>query len=159
MRIEVRLLGQRPGMSPEGLRPIREDSLVTGEWTIAWGDDHLPVAVKDLAHLMERLAEAGKDAGASHTMVELVSPSGVACAIGLGRERSVVTFNASYAEPPYFISRGDLPSGGEALVFFYNGHWTGFGPEESVPTDQAVLAFKEFFETGERPSAVEFVEV
>ena len=146
-------------MSPEGLRPIGDDSLVTGGWTIAWGDDHLPVAVKDLAHLMELLAEAGKDARASPTMAELVSPSGVACAIGLGRERSVVTFNASYAEPPYFISRGDLPSGGEPLVFVYNGHWTGFDPAESVPADQAVLALKEFFETSERPSVVEFDEV
>jgi len=126
---------------------------VTGEWTLAWGDEHLPVAVKSRTHLMELLAEAGNDAATSHTMVELVSPSGVSCAVGLGRTRSVVTFTASATVPPYFVSRGD-GAAGDALVFFYNGHWTEFGTEAAVPLDDAILALRQFFETGQRPNAV-----
>jgi hypothetical protein len=137
---------------------MREGSVVTGEWTVAWGDDHLPVAVRDRGHLMELLAEAGKDAAASHTMVELVSPSGSSCAVGLGRPRSVVTFMAAAAEPPYFVSRGE-GAAGDALVFYYYGHWTEFGAEAAVPLDDAILALRQFFETGQRPSGVAWDEV
>ena len=137
---------------------LTHDALMN-EWTLAWGEDHRPRVVKDSDELDRLLHDALIDAGSSFTMAELVSPLGVACAIGLGRERSVVTFNASYADPPYFVSRGDLAAEGEPLVFFYNGHWTGFGPETSVPNDQALLALKEFYETSERPTAVAFDEV
>ncbi len=131
---------------------------MTGEWTLAWGERHQPVAVKDPSHLIELLAEAGRDAATSHTMVELVSPSGGSCVVGLGRPRSVVTFTASPPEPPYFLSRGEVAAG-DALVFFYNGHWSEFGPEASVPLDGAILALRQFFETGQRPSAVAWDEV
>jgi hypothetical protein len=76
----------------------------------------------------------------------------------LGRPRSVVTFMASAAEPPYFVSRGDDVTG-DALVLFYNGHWTEFETEAAVPLDYAILALRQFFETGQQPSAVAWDEV
>ena len=127
------------------------------EWTLAWGDDHRPRVVKDAAHLLELLAEASREAATSHTMVELVSPSGTSCVVGLGRPSSVVTFQESFARPPWYISRGagttDRP-----LVFFYNGHWTEFEAEAAVEVDAALLALREFYETGRRPSAVVWEE-
>jgi Immunity protein Imm1 len=144
----VRSAARRVSQCPERLGAIREDSVVTGGWTLAWGDEHLTVAVKSRTHLMELLAEAGNDAATSHTMVELVSSSG----------RGVVTFTASATEPPYFVSRGD-GAAGDALVFFYNGHWTEFGTEAAVPLDDAIPAVRQFFETGQRSSAVAWDEV
>ena len=127
-------------------------------WTLAWGDDHRPRVVESSEALNRLLGEAGVEAQGTFTMAELVSPLGASCSIGLGRQRSVVTFSAS-ADPPYFLSRGDETSVSDPLVFFYNGHWTEFGVEASVPADQAVLALKEFFETGEQPSSVALAEV
>lgn len=129
-----------------------------GDWTLAWGDEHRPVVVRDSAHLDELLDEAAEEATASQTMAELVSPRGVSCSIGLGRPTSVATFMASAAEPPYFVSRGE-GSAKEALVFFYNGHWTEFGGAEAIPVADAVAALREFYDTGDQPTGIAWQEV
>jgi hypothetical protein len=38
------------------------------------------------------------------------------------------------------------------LAFFYNGHWTEFGPEAAIPVPAALAALTEFYEKGDRPS-------
>ncbi|MGZ4393710.1 MAG: hypothetical protein ACXVRK_16590, partial [Gaiellaceae bacterium] len=98
-------LRQRFKMTPEPPAQVRQDSLVRHGWTLAWGDDHRPVPVKDAAHLIELLTGASKDAETSHTIAELVSPAGAELTIGLGQDRSIATFKAS-PDPPYFVSRG-----------------------------------------------------
>ena len=136
----------------------RHDPAVKDSWTLAWGDEHRPVPVRDRAELDQLLTEASEEGTTSHTMVELVSPSGVSCAIGLGRPRSAVTFSALMVEPPFFLSRGDATSD-ESLVFFYNGHWTEFPPEAGIPVNDALDALRQFFESGQRPTAVKWDEV
>jgi len=113
--------------------------------------------VTDAAHLFELLTEASKDAETSHTIAELVSPAGAELTVGLGRDRSVVTFKAS-AEPPYFVSRG-TGSADELLVFFYGGGWSEFSGDEAIPIDDASAALREFYATGQRPTCIAWREV
>jgi hypothetical protein len=128
-----------------------------GGWTLVWGEDHRAVAVDGPARLDELLAEAAQDAQTSHTVAELVSPSGAELTIGLGQERSIVTFKAS-PDPPYFVSLG-TGSIHERLVFYYGGAWSEFGGEEAITLTDAMAALKEFYETGERPSCIAWREV
>src|SRR5262249_22291666 len=79
-------------------------------WTAAWRDQRELLVVRDAGYLTELLAKASQDALDSYTMIELVSPDGAALAVGLGREMSAATFQAS-AEPPYYVSRGTLIEG------------------------------------------------
>jgi hypothetical protein len=124
---------------------------VAKEWTLAWGDNHQPVAVTDADHLVSLLRDAAKEAATTRTMVELVAPSGASCAIGLGGASSVATFMANASEPPWFISRG-AGSSDAPLVFFYDGHLTEFGPEAAIPIGDALAAVRAFYETGARPN-------
>ncbi len=126
-------------------------------WTLAWGNEHREVAVANSKHLSELLVEAAKDAKTSHTIAALVSPSGAELTIGLGRERSIATFKASM-EPPYFTSRG-VGSADELLVFSRDGHWSEFTGAEAIPVADAMAAVREFHETGQQPTCVEWREV
>lgn len=126
-------------------------------WTLAWGHDHQSVAVTCLVHLFELLSEAMKDARTSHTIVELVSPSGAEPTIGLGRDRSIATFKTS-ADPPYFVSRG-TGSADDLLVFFYNGAWSEFSGDDAISVEAATAVLGEFYETGDQPTCIAWKEV
>ncbi len=137
-------------MSPKRLR-----MLILVNWVVAWGDEREEHVIRDAAHLTELLWRAAEAAATSHTMVELVSPDGAACVIGLGRARSVATFQAS-ADPPYYVSCG-TGSEGEPLIFFFDGHWTS-SAQEAIPVDDALAALLEYYATGTRPT-LDWVEV
>jgi hypothetical protein len=141
-------IGDHPGVEPDP----------SGTWTFWWGRSRNPVSVADEEHLTALLDKASADAATSFTTAELRSPGGAACAIGLGREVSVATFSASYAEPPYYVSHGRLGFS-EPLVFFHDGHWTEFEPEAAIPVEVARTALADFFTTGSLPSNVKWTEV
>jgi hypothetical protein len=131
--------------------------MIGSDWTLAWGHDPQPVAVTGLAHLYELLSEAAKDARTSHTIAELVSPSGAELTIGLGRDRSIATFKAS-VDPPYFVSRG-TGSADDLIVFFYGGHWSEFSGDDAISVEAATAALEEFYETGHQPTCIAWKEV
>jgi immunity protein Imm1 of predicted polymorphic toxin system len=115
---------------------------------LAWGDEHRPRRpVRNAEHLDELLDEPATESSVSKSMIELRSPAAASCVIGIDRPRSVVTFNESLAVPPYFRSRGP-PTAGDALVFFFNGHWTELDSEAAVPAEDAVRALRQFYDTG-----------
>ena len=91
-------------------------------------------------------------------MAELASPAGARMGVGLAEHESVATFSESDDGPPYYVSRGSR-SGGDAIVFFFDGYPTEFGSEAVIEPAEAFDALREFFATGARPTRIGWTEV
>ena len=78
-------------------------------------------------------------------------------AIGLGRDKSVLLFQAS-ADPPYFQSVGEHDNPG-VILFTYGGEETELSLEAAIDPKAALQAAAEFFDTDERPISVDWEEV
>lgn len=61
-------------------------------------------------------------------------------------------------DPPYYASKGN-PKAEGTIVFFYRRDWSEFHRWSAVPVADALAAMREFFETGERPTTMEWEEV
>lgn len=109
----------------------------------------------ELERELDRLEQRGRQG--DPFIVELVEPTAGTLGIGVGRDNSVASFNRADGEPPYYVSAGN-GGGHEELVFYYQGTWTGFGPESAVPADRARAAMATFFATGELPDEIAWTE-
>jgi hypothetical protein len=89
------------------------------------------------------------------TMVEFAEQgSGRSCAIGLGREFTVITYQHSL-DPPYFISRGNNGAIGQV--------WFCYGQERTEYTSRNVVSLlsgwsivRSFFDAPGRPDGIEW---
>ena len=81
--------------------------------------------------------------------------SGEAQIVGLGHERSVLTYMPGSLEPPYFTTVGDLRSD-ERISFMFGNQWSGFSLAQTVSRAAALDALRHFCETGERSDAVDW---
>jgi hypothetical protein len=72
--------------------------------------------------------------------------------VGLGSDRSVLTFQESL-DPPYYISLDPDPRRG-TTIFVYAQEPTEYAAQNSVPIDVALTGLEEFIETGHRPASV-----
>lgn len=128
-----------------------------GHWRVEWGKDGASVvdSVAELDELLDTLAEQAHD---TPFMAELISPTGDSLALGLGLERSALSWVSANQDPPYFASKGDSKAEG-TIVFHYRGDWSEFPCWSTVPTSAARQAMREFFTTNELPSGVAWEEV
>jgi Immunity protein Imm1 len=110
------------------------------------------VPVRSEQELLDRLREIAAHAGEAPPLVELYQPDGSSLAIGVGAERSVVTFIPSPDEPDW-LSRGEDDDGAPP-VFYLHGHYSDFSPDAAVPADAAVEAMRRFYATGQRPDNI-----
>jgi Immunity protein Imm1 len=112
-------------------------------------------STEELERELDRLERRGREG--DPFIVELVEPSAGTLGIGVGRDESVASFNRADGEPPYYVSAGN-GDGAEELVFYYQGTWSGFGPESAVPAARARAAMASFFATGELPDDIAWTE-
>jgi hypothetical protein len=112
-------------------------------------------STEELERELDRLDRRGREG--DPFIVELVEPSAGTLGIGVGRDESVASFNRADGEPPYYVSAGN-GDGDEELVFYYQGTWSGFGPESAVPAVRARAAMASFFATGELPDDIAWTE-
>jgi hypothetical protein len=103
----------------------------------------------------DRLERRGREG--EPFIVELVEPTAGTLGIGVGRDDSVASFNGADGEPPYYVSAGN-GDGREELVFYYQGTWTGFGPESAIPAERARAAMASFFAGGVLPEDIAWTE-
>lgn len=94
--------------------------------------------------------------GAMPAMVEFgrLDDASPVLAIGLGRPRSVVTFQASL-DPPYFISLASDQRVG-TICFVYAQEDTEYSARNSVPIEAALDALLEFLTTAGRPHSIDW---
>ncbi|SNY62956.1 Imm1 family immunity protein [Paractinoplanes atraurantiacus] len=127
---------------------------------IAWRSDDPGMVVTCDEELRWAPAEAEGDAGRRPLIAEVVHENGDSLLVGLGREISVLSYVGASKNPPYFSSRGSSRSqDGEAVVFFYFGHWSEFPASATVSAEEAVEAARFFIECGELSPRVDWVEV
>ena len=112
-------------------------------------------SVEDLERRLDLLEQRGRED--EPFIVELVDPEAGSLGIGVGRDRSVASFNGPDGDPPYYVSAGN-GSDEDELVFYYQGTWTEFAPESAVPAADARAAMASFFATGERPDEIAWTE-
>jgi hypothetical protein len=104
--------------------------------------------------LLDRLT--AEDA-ARPSIAVVVSPSGKNISLGLGRELTVVEYQAS-ADPPYYASIGDEAARG-LVTFDYGGEETEIERRHLVPIKAARRAIAEFLKSDERPGNLKWEEV
>jgi len=124
---------------------------------LVWGESGT-VPVDSIDDLDRRLAELAKEAKSRPFIAELIATNGNCVSMGLGREESVLSWVQASKDPPYYASKGN-PKAEGTIVFFYGGDWSDFPRWSTVSATDALAAMREFFETGERPTTVEWEEV
>ena len=133
-------------------------------WTLSWGDEdtgqEVEVAsIEDLDAQLDRIDAAARAAG-EPIIVNLADgddDDGPVLGIGLGDERSVVTWTVSDDGDGNLVSHGG--GAGERAWFAFADEPSEFTAEELIPTDAAREAARVFLRGGERPSNLEWEEV
>jgi hypothetical protein len=87
----------------------------------------------------------------------VVSSSGKNISLGLGRELTVVEYQAS-ADPPYYASVGDEAARG-VTTFKFDGEETEIEQRHLVPIEAARRAVAEFVRSDARPIGLRWEEV
>jgi hypothetical protein len=124
-----------------------------GQWSIQHEGEWISVgSSRELRATLERLSHERPPVA-----VSVVSPTEKVMVIGLGRDKSVLLFQAS-DDPPYFQSVGDHDNPG-VILFKYGGQETELSLEAAIDPKTALQAAAEFFETDERPKSVDWEEV
>lgn len=123
--------------------------------TLSWQNKQRVIETVDQLNQLLDTIEA--EAGEAKPMVELTDSAGPTLAVGLGRPRSVATYQATL-DPPYFASKGK-DSAGKGLVFFYQGAWSEFPAEHVIAAEDAKEALRLFLQTGKRPANIIWQEV
>ena len=97
--------------------------------------------------LLDALHERFTKVGAPALVTVERGNGGDSLAIGLGRERTVLSFVRSDKDPPYFVSLGGERDG-DSLWFDFGGDWSEFPFSQTVPLTSGRKAMREFCETG-----------
>ncbi len=125
--------------------------------SVGWGQrgEAVVATVAELDRVLDELTERhwGEDA----VLAEVSLPIGDALSVGLGHERSVLSFVPGTGLPPYFISRGPTEHG-DGLAFYYYGQWTHFDERNLISLGIAREAVRQFVRTGNLANSVPWEE-
>jgi len=130
---------------------------MTVQGTIQWGRGD--IAVVDSADAFaELLTRLEADAHRCPIMIDVISGDGRSLALGLGRNKTVLSLTGPDGSPPYFASAGDENVEGE-ISFEYHGEATFFPLRHAVPISSARTAAAQFLSEPGLPHAVRWEEV
>jgi hypothetical protein len=107
-------------------------------------------SAEDLDSLLDELHAQGEP-----VMAVVESINGYSLAIGLGRSLSVLNFVPVTGDPPSFTSLGSH-RGDETIQFNFMGSISEFPIKNAVPMEDARSAMREFVETGQLASKLEW---
>ena len=124
---------------------------------LLWGESET-AELESVGELEQRLAVLTEEAMARPFMAELIAINGNSLSMGLGREETVLSWVAASNDPPYYASKGN-PKAEGTIAFYYSGDWSEFPRWSAVPVPAGLATMREFFQTGKRPSTVEWEEV
>ncbi len=108
------------------------------------------------------LGDISSQLGVADPMLDLKHESGNILTIGLADDLGTLDFSEESYYAPYFVSVGNrgLPLEGESRAFTLpDGIRTEIPLRNCVPRAALLAAVQEFFETGARPSSLDWEEV
>jgi hypothetical protein len=126
-------------------------------WRLEWGEQPEALEVGSEPALLQLLDELDERASDQPMLVDLISPAGDSLSIGLGRDKSVLTWVQANQEPPYFVSLSSDPVDG-SIVFDYRGEWSEFPARFALDTPIAKAALVDFFRTGSLPTSIAWTD-
>lgn len=127
-------------------------------FTLRWGHmDQVHTAViensRELNDYLDDINDKFRD-----EYVLISSSEGSQLGIGLGRDLSVLTFDETDAEGPYFVSIGKYKSDAP-ISFSLEDEDTEFSIDNAVEIEDAREAARLYVETGKRPDNIKWKEV
>jgi hypothetical protein len=108
------------------------------------------------------IASASEEARANGLLniIFLEADNGNYMSLVVGGDETVLGFNYGHQDPPYYASKGRNKSDKPVMTaYMYPDHHTEFPRKWVIPMKEGLLAVREFCETGELPSCIEWTEV
>ena len=125
-------------------------------FTVSWAEEERTAAtVEEVDRILDQVhLDAARD---PQLVTVETEATGDTLAVGLGLDRSVLSYVGAGGDPPYFISVGDSDVDAP-IAFRFNGHYSDFPMRCSVPTAVAREAMKHFCVTGKLSPAIRWEE-
>lgn len=131
---------------------------MTFRGTIKWGRQG-DLAVVDSAEAFNHLVTRIEAEARRHPfMIDIVAGDGRGLALGIGRDKTVLSLVGVMGSPPYYASVGDENAEG-TISFDYGGQRTDFRLRHAVPVLAARTAAVQFLSESGLPDAVRWAEV
>lgn len=130
---------------------------MTLQGTIQWGQNEVAV-VDSPAALNDLITRLESEVNRRPIMIDVIAADGRSLALGLGREKSVLSLAGPEGSPPYYASVGDESVKGD-ITFEYYGQMTHFQLRHAVPISAARIASVQFLSESGLPNAVRWEEV
>jgi hypothetical protein len=123
------------------------------KYTATWSESasNREVAIDEYVDLLKVLDQIGSRPDPATLLEVYENDTRRAIGIGLGKDRTIVTYQDSL-DPPYFISIGNSQEEG-VETFLYGGEPTEYLAANLVTLARGYGALREFFESGTRPTA------
>jgi hypothetical protein len=124
-------------------------------------DKETPIVVDGLDHLDKIIAEAVEQAKSDELIgvILLQSDTGNELGLAVGSEETVLFFNYGHGNIPYYASKGELNKEEPAFTcFLFFEHHTEFLRKWVIPFELGLLACHEFYNSGDLPKCIEWVE-
>lgn len=118
--------------------------------------------VTSILELEGTLQEAASQAKSVERLnvIFLYGPNEDHLSLVVGGDETVLGFNYGHGDPPYYASEGASEGDEPVLTAYVNlEHHTEFPRRWVVPMELGARAAAEFLATGERPTAVKWVEL
>ena len=121
---------------------------------VTWIDQEREVS--SLTQLDELLDSLHAEFSRSEPVLVTVElDSGDSLSIGLGQERSVLSFVGKSLEPPYYISVGEQDID-EPIAFRYGNQWSEFALRHSIPVAVARDVLRQFCRTSNLSTSIDW---
>jgi hypothetical protein len=121
-----------------------------------------PIEVRDVTRLNEVVRSASGEAHAEGllSIVFIEAENGNSLGLVVGGDETSLAFNYGHLDPPYYSSKGMDENEEPVLTACVSlRHHTELPRNSVIPMKEGMLAVHEFFETGELPSCIEWMEV
>lgn len=92
------------------------------------------------------------------SLVEIEIKSGDILSIGLGLNKSLLSFVSASGDPPYFISKGKKENLEDTVVFYCHNEWSEFPSFALIQMELARTVVREFVKTGKLSDKIEWEE-
>ena len=131
--------------------------MTTTTTTLQWSQTKPPATVQNGEELDRLLDEIAATAGREFPISVRLHAHGCEADLLLGLPESFVYLN-EVSPKRYFITVGDSHADGVVGFHLLGQHHTEFERRHLIPTSTARRVLREFFETGQRPTSVEWEE-
>ena len=124
---------------------------------LVWGtspSDRAEVgSIEELDSVIDQLERRAK----RPLIVDVIVAESGSVSLGLGRERTVVSFVPESQDPPYFHSIGTTEDGDD-LIFFYYDEWTEFPRRQAIPISLGREVLRRYVRERALPDIIEWEE-